>query len=137
MIGKFTGSFELVPIPPKHWWNSTMYEFRSNPYSPIAYHVGLIEYQPDHHFKTDGGSIPKLVQLIPCFQRDRFWRSYAFHDSAYKHGWIYVNGMQTPIYRDQADAMLHDMILVEHGTDTTANTVYAFVRAFGWASWRE
>jgi hypothetical protein len=133
--------FTLVPRRPAHWWSRTLYDFRLDPVLPLTWHSDTIEAQPDQHFVTDGGSIPKLVQLIPAFDAMRYARPYAFHDSAYKnHCWYErapgaINCHKRPLCREEADYWLWKMLRADGASPATAQTVYRAVRAFGWAVW--
>lgn len=141
MNGKFTGMFELWPLPSDgHWWGKARYEFRLYDADPLTWHCGGLWAQPDRHFESDGGSIPRLVQCIPALQKDRYWRSYGFHDSAYRYGGWYVRMADgafrfVRLTRAEADEWLYRMIIAEGGTLATARTVWAAVRACGWACW--
>lgn len=153
--GYFTGRFDLTPRPQSGpWWSKTLYDFRLSPRCPLTYHRGTFRAQPDRHFVTDGGSIPRIVQLIPALQKDRYWRAYAFHDSAYRNGCFYVwkrvsclnqsTGMveftwryeRRALTRAQADLWLREMLLAEGASIVTARVVYRAVRMFGWIAWK-
>jgi hypothetical protein len=138
---RFSGGFTLEPRRPAHWWSRTVFDFRLNPVMPLTWYCGTIEAQPDQHFVTDGGSIPKLVQIIPAFDSMRYARPYAFHDSAYKnHCWYErrpgdINCRKRTLTRTEADEWLCRMLMADGATLATAQTVYRAVRMFGWACW--
>jgi len=89
------------------------------------------------------GSIPLTLQsLIPVwFAKDRFPKSYIFHDSGYKNGghWMMIDGawLFVPMTRREIDDLLHDMILAEGGSDSAANTIWAGVRAGGYFAYHQ
>ena len=139
--GYLSGTYTLTPRKPDHWWSRTTYDFRLDPIRPLTYIMEMLEAQPDRHFITDGGSIPKLVQVIPAFDATRYCGPYGFHDSAYKNGWWFVRPRgaslfeQRPITRAQADLWLWDMLIADGATPLTAGIVYRFVRMFGSLCW--
>lgn len=137
----FSGTFTLTPRKPEHWWSPTCYDFRLSNVTPLTWHDGTLLAQPDRHFVTDGGSIPKLVQCIPAFDGMRYSRPYAMHDSAYKNHCWYEASLEgvvfrrRPLSRVEADYWLREMLLADGATRATAQTVYRFVRMFGWMAW--
>lgn len=138
----FTGHGELWPYPASsHWWSRTIFEFTNDAVDPLTWHADGLQARPDRHIvETDLGSIPRVVQLIPALSSTRFARSYILHDSAYRFGGWYVRQSDgrfafVPLSRAEADEWLYRMIRAEGGTDATASTVWAAVRACGWASW--
>jgi hypothetical protein len=142
MVDGFYGKYSLCP---DHWeggmWGKQIYEFTNHKNDPLTCKMGLILYRPDRHFYTDLGSVPKTFQkLLPrWFAKDRFAKSYIFHDSAYKHKgvWVNVNGKWEfrALTRKQADEMLYEMILLEGGSRAAARLIYAGVRMGGWRGW--
>jgi hypothetical protein len=136
-----TGGYALVPRRPAHWWSKTLFDFYLDAVTPLTFHEGCVEFQPDQHFRTDGGSIPKLVQLIPAFDSMRYARPYAVHDSNYRHHYIFerpfgaINMRRRAITRAEADVMLYTMLIAEGATQATARTVYRAVRSFGGFVW--
>ncbi len=151
MKGRFTGKYELVPIPkaeckrrglPCHWWSRPLFDFKLDLADPLTWHRGDgFEAQPCITFVTDGGSIPNLIQIIPAFDKFRYPASYGFHDSAYKkHLWWTRNSVTQPFTKtrltfSEANSLLHDMLLDEGAWEATANTVYCGVQGFGWLAW--
>jgi hypothetical protein len=134
VTGDFYGRFELIPSTTP-WWASTRYEFRLDPYTPLTWNKGTLHAQPDAHFISDGGTIPRLVQVIPALQKDRYWRSYGFHDSGYRYGgqyerdgWIFRFNRRSRAFLDN---QLFEQLIAEGATLATARTVWLFVRAFG------
>lgn len=136
MTGHFTGVFALYVLPSTGpWWGKTRYEFMSPAIDPLTWHQGGFLWQPDRHFDSDGGSIPRLVQCIPALQKDRYWASYGFHDSHYRYGGVYRDGLFVKESRAKADDRLYDQLLAQGATTATAKTVWGFVRAFGGFAW--
>ena len=136
MKGYFTGQFYLFPLPSDGaWWGKVRYEFRLYDPDPLTWHAGGAEWQPDRHFSSDGGTIPRIIQCIPALQKDRYWQSYGFHDSHYRYGGLYRNGLFIRQGRKAADQRLYDQLLAEGATVATAKTVWGFVRAFGGFAW--
>lgn len=139
--GYFTGRYDLTPLPTAHWWSRTRYEFRLPSSDPLTYRRGTIAAQPDRHFISDAGSIPWLVQAIPALQKDRYWRAYGFHDSAYRNHCWYVRSrgdhafQRRALTRGQADLWLREMLLAEGASEVTALVVYRAVRLCGWIAW--
>jgi hypothetical protein len=140
MKGAFYGTYDLRPLPPKHWWSATMWEFTNDAERPLTFARTPFSAQPDRHFRTDFGSIPSVCQIIPALQKDRYFYSYLFHDSAYRHHAWYVSIDGSPfarcgITRAQADLWLHEMLLIQGASSLTAATIYRAVRLFGRFAW--
>jgi len=141
-MDKFSGVYDC---PFHHWqggfFGKEIYEFTNSALDPLTYSDDIM-LRPDNHFMTDLGSVPKLLQATApiWFAKDRFPRSYIFHDSGYKHSghWVAVKGGWhfVKMTRKQVDRYLREMILAEGGSRSAANLVYAGVRAGGWASWK-
>lgn len=140
----FTGRYDLNT---HHWkggfWGKQIYEFNNDPSNLLTATCGLVQYRPDHHFFTDLGSTPGLMQFLAprWFAKDGFSKAFLFHDSAYIHHgvWVNVNGKWEfrKLSRKQADQMLYDMVIAEGGSKTAARLIYIGVRAGGWYSWRK
>ena len=142
-MSAFSGTYKLESAGWKgSFWGKEMYEFTNDDADPLTCCVDGILYRPDHHYKTDLGSVPRTFQFIlpEYFAKDRYVKSYLFHDSAYNHGgvWVAVNGGWEfkAITRKQADEMLRDMILLEGGSKANARLIYWGVRAGGRFSWQ-
>jgi len=97
---------------------SAIYDFTLDPVAPITWHDGLGgRYQPNKHYSTDYGSIPKWLQ--PWIPKDRYLMSFLFHDSACEHEgmWYAAPGETVFVFvemsRKEANAMLREMVLVE------------------------
>lgn len=143
MMDGFSGSYKCDKVG---WiggpWGRPKFEYITNADDPLTCTLDNIIYRPDNHFFTDKGSVPRLVQtILPVwFDRAKYEKSYAFHDSAYAHGgvWVAVNGGWEfkKITRKQADTMLRDMILLEDGGKANARLIYWGVRGGGFTSWQ-
>lgn len=147
----FTGKYRLVPITPEerarrnipcHWWSRPLFDFILDENDPLTLHRSdCFEAQPCQTFVTDGGSIPKLIQVIPAFDSLRYPASYGFHDSAFKkHCWWTRHRSDAPFVKRQisfttANCWLRTMLLAEGATSLTARTVYFFVRTIGRLAW--
>lgn len=77
--------YDLTPVP-----NTDYFEFKAKPKCLTWVCFCGIYIQPDHHFFTDLGSIPKPLQIFPSLRPTKFPRAYIMHDSGYKHGGIYI-----------------------------------------------
>jgi hypothetical protein len=80
-------------------------------------------------FKTDGGSIPRMLWPVTGHPIDRRrYPAYIVHD------WLYDD---QPVSRQQADEALYEMLTRELDVaEWRASVVYYAVRAFGWVGWR-
>lgn len=139
-----------------HFFVKAVYDFRLVPENPLTYiDAKGIKYQPDRHFQTDQGTIPRAIQWM--IQKDRFLGFY-FHDSAYRFGGLYINRPEwkrisyvdkngnisfLPEYRwqemtrSEADKLLRDMMQADPcpGNWLTRWSVWAAVRAGGIFAW--
>lgn len=111
---------------------------------------------------TDGGSIPRVIQIIPGFEARRFMRAYPLHDGTYQRGYIYICYRNDPFvwYKVQitqafADELLRWGILAEgqlvldanpqwsklrrsiykRRITAISNTVYVGLRVGGFVAW--
>ena len=65
------------------WWSKPIREVTLSETNPITYvDADGYGWQSDRHFKTDWGSVPRCVQLLPGYDRERYV-GYLLHDSAY------------------------------------------------------
>ena len=140
-MSAFSGKYKLDPAGwSGGFFGKELYEFTNDDADPLTCELGCRLIRPDHHYLTDLGSVPKTLQYIcpKWFAKDRYPRSYLFHDSAYKHGaiWIGVPGgwKKVKATRKEVDQMLYDMIILEGGSRANARTIWMGVRAGGWAS---
>lgn len=118
-----------------------IYEFTLEPDSPLTYiSADGTAYQPDRHFLTDMGSVPRTAQLL--IPKDRF-RGFYLHDSAYRHKGLWIKlPTEKHFYfvrmsRREADDLLYEMCLAdpEPAWHATARAIWLAVRAGGWAGW--
>lgn len=140
----FSGKYDIEPLEwSGGWFGKQLYEFQNYMPDPLTCVLPCMRIvRPDRHFTTDLGSVPKTLQaLAPIyFAKDRFPKSYIFHDSHYKHGggWFAIKGGWEfrRLTRKQADDILREMVLLEGGSRIAARLIWAGVRAGGWASWK-
>ena len=74
------------------WYRIPLFEYQ-DAVPPVTFtDDDGIAYQMDHHFNTDGGSIPFIVRVCPGVHLDpfNFPRAYLFHDCAYQFGGLYI-----------------------------------------------
>ena len=143
-MSAFSGKYTLDPGGwDGGWFGKEMFEFTNDDADPLTYANAKGQIiRPDHHFRTDMGSVPRTLQsLLPWwFDRFRFPKSYIFHDSGYKHGghWFAVTGGWAfkSLTRRCVDDFLHEMILAEGGSTANARTIWAGVRMGGRFSWQ-
>lgn len=119
----------------------TIYEFILNRKQPLMYvsDNGTM-YQPDAHFETDQGSIPRCLQFF--VQKDRFLGFY-FHDSGYRFKglWVSYDSGKTwrfvELLRAEVDALLREMIKNDpySGNIITRCAIWVGVRIGGWYGW--
>ena len=120
-----------------------IYEFNLDAKDPLTFVLDTgVMLQPDRHMaETDLGSIP--VPLQPFFPKDEFLLSYLFHDSAYKHGGLYVRKPGDADYtfeamnRDDIDGLLRMMIKAEGGGAIKRSLIYNAVRLGGSRSFKK
>ena len=119
------------------WW-TTIYEYTAREKALTFVNKHGTRYQPDRHFFTDQGSIPRFPPFIRMLiPKDRFLGFY-LHDSAYMDKGLWIDGRFTPMTRKQVDDLLYDMILADPipGSKATAGLVWSHVRMYGWtAGW--
>lgn len=115
------------------WKRVPQFEFSNDPSTPLTYTEGNIEYQPDRHFITDGGSIPPPLWDAPFVSLGPwdFPRAYPFHDSGFTYGGLYIRFSDdsefrfTLLVRAQLNRLLCRMILADGGDWIDAKTVGA------------
>lgn len=121
--------FDLRKIP-----QSNLYIFKLDPEQPLQFKLVTGAYvQPDRTFQTDMASIPKILQWIPGLEKDSYLAPY-FHDSAYRHGGIWIDGKKVELTRKEADELLRDMLRCE-GARIASWVYWAGVRMGGRGSW--
>lgn len=126
------------------------YRFVQNPRNPLTYHHpdGTM-WRPKSGLVHNFGSIPRLVQAIPGYEKDRHPDAYVLHDQGYQtgHGVLCSrDGGATwhdePVSKCYCDHMLYLSIMAEmkFGEITMkhrvkAVSIYAAVSLFGKNSW--
>lgn len=122
-------------------FKKTIYEFQLNQKTPLTFiHPDGRMFQPDRHFFTDQGSVPRVLQTI--VPKDRFVGFY-LHDSAYRFKGLYVscNGGQSyrfeEMLRVEVDELLKVMIKYDPypGNVVLQYGILAGVRVGGWYGW--
>lgn len=142
MCGQFRG-FSIEPVrQDSYLWlfKKTIYEFKLHMHHPLMFIYNNIVYQPDRHFLTDQGSLPRIMQWM--IQKDRFIGFY-FHDSGYRHGGLHVSYDHGETFRFEAmsrsclDNMLSVMVTLdpEPGNRLTRWAIWWGVRLGGWLSY--
>jgi hypothetical protein len=152
---EFTGNIgSLTPLigengMPKYnkilWHRIPLFEYRYINPELIYTDKNGIQYELDHHFQTDGGSIPPGLRLIPLAHLDpfNFPRGYLFHDCGYQYGGLYmrypgeVDFKFRLMTRIQVDRMLSDIILLEGGTKYDRFVIFTGVSIGGLFIWDE
>ena len=115
------------------WWKA-QYEFmlsRTHPLTYVDAHGN--RWQPNRHYFTDMGSVPKVGQLL--IPKDRFLGFY-LHDSAYIEGGLWLKTLVAARFefvrlpKSRVDEMLHDMCMADPVPcwESTADVVYRAVR---------
>ena len=120
---------------PTGYWHPRLYEFTASLEWPLTY-IDACEcsWQPDRHFLTDMGSIPRIVQGLPGLGKDDRLCSYLLHDSAYVHGGLWRSPCTTFGYsfhaltKAEADRLLYYMLRAEGGGWLAAQAIYRAVR---------
>jgi hypothetical protein len=128
------GGYTVVERPDlAHVYGKMMYEFTLNQADPLTWRApdGTF-YQPDRHFLSDQGSIPRPIQRwIP---KDQFPRSFYMHDSMCEHEGAYGSAtadgefLFTRMSREAVDAALRSMVRAEGGSWRRACTIWFGVR---------
>ena len=134
----FSGYGELRPaldangrVKVKRWgllWKVPIFEFTNSPFCPLTFHdTDGSDWQPDNHFETDGGSIPPPLWDMPFVQLGP-WnspRAFPLHDSIFKYGGAYRNGVFVLLTRQQGDGILRRAVLADTGSKASANAIRA------------
>lgn len=117
------------------------FEFTLSPIAPLTWvDESGREWQPDRHYVTDLGSIPRIVSWVPGYEPSRL--AFLFHDSAYVpvpgrgHGlYARMNDFHHAAFasltRAQADDLMRQMLISEGVRSSAARVIWAAVRAFG------
>lgn len=93
-------------------------------------------YELDNHFKTDGGSIPSMVQPTPFLHLNPFdfLRSYLYHDCGFIFGGLYIKYLNEINFkfrlltRVQVNDLLGDMMPFDGATEADVETITFAVR---------
>ena len=118
------------------WFRIPLFDYRyATPDMTFIDEVG-VAYQLDHHFVTDGGSIPPIVRMCPGIHLDpfNFPRAYLFHDCGYQYGGLYIKYPGEEVFkfrlmsRQQVDDLLSKLLPFDGATA-------ADVRAIDSAIW--
>ena len=119
-----------------------IYKVELDEANSLCYFDGVYYWQPDRHYFSDMGSVPRLAQVFAAFGKDHYLLSYLFHDCAYTFKGLYRSDLGArfgyeffALTRKQADEMLYDMIRAEGGWRITAWAIYRAVRLGGWIGW--
>jgi len=155
------GGYSITEDITKSTWWDTVYEYTAKEKPLTFVHSDGTRLQPDRHFFTNQGSIPRFPPFIRMFiPKDRFLGFY-LHDSGYMDKGLWVlkpserpmkwtmtatvdeTGMIghephgeyvfTEMTRKQVDDLLYDMILADPipGSTATAWLVWSHVRMYG------
>jgi len=147
--GELLGKYKITPVGNGLFWCEL------DARDPLRYRdekTGL-EFSPAlGAFKTDKGSIPKIVQRVKALglqlKEDDAERSYLIHDSAYQSGTVRVRKSGADwslltLTREQADVLMHDCLSADSTPEgkpisrATAFAVYQAVRRFSGGPWKK
>ena len=101
------------------WYRIPLFDYRYNSTDELIFRDDInILYEMDHHFQTDGGSIPPLVRMFPGIHLDpfNFPRAYLYHDCAFQYGGLYIKYPGETVFRfrlmtrKQANALLEALL---------------------------
>lgn len=118
------------------WYRTPLFDYK-NGASILTYtddHGN--QYQLDHHFDTDGGSIPFMLRAFPGIHLDpfNFLRTYLYHDCGYQYGGIYIKYLGETDFkfrlrdRDQTDGLLENMLPFDGATKVDQVVISSCVR---------
>jgi hypothetical protein len=136
--GELLGKYKITPVGNGLFWCEL------DARDPLRYRdekTGL-EFSPAlGAFKTDKGSIPKIVQRVKALglqlKEDDAERSYLIHDSAYQSGTVRVrksgaDWSPLTLTREQADVLMHDCFSADstpEGKPISRATAFAVYQA--------
>jgi hypothetical protein len=117
------------------WHRIPLFDYNYTTPELIYFDKDFIQYEMDHHFETDGGSIPPGLRLIPLAHLDpfNFPRAYLYHDCGYQYGGRYIKYLGETDFkfrlltRKQVDDMLDDMLPLDGATRYDVNVISAGV----------
>ncbi|NCC50233.1 MAG: hypothetical protein EOM20_03360 [Spartobacteria bacterium] len=127
------------------------YQFVQHVATPLTYqHPNGCWYQPLNGLFHNFGSIPRLAQVIPGFEKDRHADEYTLHDQCYSSQYpahtVLVSRdcgqtwRREKVTRPFADRMLYLSILADEEITPAllwrARAIYASVAIGGWRSWK-
>jgi len=150
--GFWTGSGASDPLSKKEcialgipykWWKPIQYIYHTDPATPLTYHaVNGLMYRPLNNTIHNMGSIPRILCLMPCFDKDRYADGYTLHDCGYKKphqilasttGSTFVPIFVTQVFMDN---LLEESIVASGGWKITSLSITHTVRLFGVYSWK-
>lgn len=151
--GHWTGKGYSEPLTNKRciqlgieykWWKPKLYQYHADIIDPLTYHASDGNaYRPIDGCIHNMGSIPRLLQVFPCFEKDRYADEYTLHDCGYKvpHKIMRsIDGGETwkriTVTQQFMDDLLEETILAAGGWEITAKTISNAVRIFGAYSWK-
>jgi len=126
------------------WYRTPLFDFKANRGNPCVYTDAYgTQYMPDHHFDTDGGSIPPSTRIIPFAHLDpwNFPRAYPLHDGAYQYGGLYIKYADEttfkfrPMTRKQVDEALGDWLYYDDATWWDRRVILNGVALGSWTVW--
>lgn len=123
------------------------YRLKNEPHNRLTLIHKSVMYRIQDDLILDLGSIPPIIQTIPGYEKDRYWKSYSLHDQGYHcdedfchRVWISRdNGVAwnfEKVTRNQMDTLLKPSMMAEGAPRRRANIVREFVKVFGWFSWK-
>jgi hypothetical protein len=120
------------------FWKVDKWEYFAHPDKPLTFITPTgVEIQPDKHFHTDFGSIPPPLMAFPSLSRTRFFHSYLFHDSGYRHKGLWVRDSSLVPFafkkmtRLELDEWLWIWIGSQGGNLVQRSMIYSAVRVGG------
>ena len=145
---QYEGGYKDPVVRHVGFWGTPVYEFTLDAVNPLTFiQADGVAVQPDRHFFTDWGSIPKAVQLIPGFDAHD-WLAFLFHDSGYQNAGLYfkapiATGFEfVAMTRLEVDDWMLNGIYAQGATERRERRahfagpiIYRAVRMFAWAPW--
>jgi hypothetical protein len=107
------------------WYRTPLFDFQADLTDPCTYtDAAGIQYRPDNHFETDGGSIPPCCRVMPFAHLDPlvFMRAYTPHDGGYQYGGLYIKYVGETEFkfrlmtRQHLDGMMPDWLYYDNAT---------------------
>lgn len=136
---------------PKHnsgllWTRIPLFNYKADENKPFIYtDKNGIQYMPDNHFETDGGSIPPACQIIPFAHLNplNFPRAFLMHDGLYQYGGLYVKYPAETDFkfrlfdRKFADTSIADWLYYDDANWWTRRVICTGLAAGSWTVWGE